>query len=179
MSVRLVILGLLHRKPLYGYEIKHIIEDHMGDWTSIAFGSIYFALEKLAKEKFVERVGIEQEGKRPSRSVYQITDAGRGEFLHLLRVGWKQVEQQYFPLDICLFFMDSLPLEEVKEYLRIRKGSLQETVGYIQSHCDEQLQVPQVPHLARAIFDHSLVHTKAELAWVTDLLQKLESGEYP
>ena len=49
MSVRLVLLGLLHERPLYGYEIKQIIEEHMGDWTSIAFGSIYFALDKLAE----------------------------------------------------------------------------------------------------------------------------------
>jgi Fe2+ or Zn2+ uptake regulation protein len=56
MSVKLVILGLLRERPLYGYEIKQIIEEHMGDWTSIAFGSIYFALDKLAKEGFVEKV---------------------------------------------------------------------------------------------------------------------------
>jgi len=49
MSTRLVILGLLRERPLYGYEIKHVIEDHMGDWTSIAFGSIYFALGKLTE----------------------------------------------------------------------------------------------------------------------------------
>ena len=69
MSVRLVILGLLRENPLYGYEIKQIIEEHMSDWTSIAFGSIYFALDKLAAENFVEKVSVEKEGRRPSRSV--------------------------------------------------------------------------------------------------------------
>ena len=59
MSVRLVLLGLLLDGPKYGYELKHIIEDHMGDWTSIAFGSIYFALDKLSKEEFIEKVGVE------------------------------------------------------------------------------------------------------------------------
>ena len=76
MSTRLVILGLLRERPLYGYEIKHIIEDHMGDWTNIAFGSIYFALKKLAEEGFVERAAVEREGNRPSRTVYQLTPAG-------------------------------------------------------------------------------------------------------
>jgi DNA-binding PadR family transcriptional regulator len=113
MTVRLVILGLLRERPLYGYEIKQIIEEHMSNWTSIAFGSIYFALDKLAEEKFVEKVEIEQQGKRPSRSVYQIMDAGREEFLRLLRESWQQFEREYYPLDICLFFLDSLPLKEV------------------------------------------------------------------
>ena len=88
MSTRLVMLGLLRERPLYGYEIKHIIEEHMGDWTNIAFGSIYFALGKLAEEGFIEQVAVEQEGRRPSRSVYQITEEGRDEFLRLLREVW-------------------------------------------------------------------------------------------
>ena len=40
MSTRLVILGFLRRAPLYGYQIKRMIEQIMGDWTNIAFGSI-------------------------------------------------------------------------------------------------------------------------------------------
>jgi len=179
MTVRLVILGLLREKPLYGYEIKQIIEEHMSDWTSIAFGSIYFALDKLADEKFVEKVNVEQDNKRPARSVYQITDQGRVEFLRLLRAGWQQDERQYFALDIYLFFLESLPLDEVKTYLRMRQAGLQTVLEHLQSHRAEELANPEVPRLAMAIFDHTYVHTQAELNWVSDLLQKLESGEFP
>jgi DNA-binding PadR family transcriptional regulator len=178
MTVRLVILGLLRQRSLYGYEIKQIIEDHMSDWTSIAFGSIYFALDKLAEEGCIEKICIEQKGKRPSRSVYQITDSGRGEFLRLLREGWQQIEQEYFSLDICLFFLESLPLEEVKKYLNIRQKALKDALQHIQSHRVEQLSNLQVPRLAGAIFDHTLFHTQAELNWLTDLQKKFESGEY-
>jgi DNA-binding PadR family transcriptional regulator len=179
MTVRLVILGLLRERPLYGYEIKQIIEEHMSDWTSIAFGSIYFALDKLAAEGFVEQVEVEQKGKRPSRSVYQVTESGREEFLRLLRESWQQVERQYFSVDICLFFLETLPLDEIKNYLRMRQATLQTMLEHIQSHRDEQMALPEIPQLAAAIFDHTLVHTQAELSWVTDLLQKLESGVYP
>lgn len=179
MTVRLVILGLLRERPLYGYEIKQIIEEHMNDWTSIAFGSIYFALDKLADEKFVEKVQVEHAGKRPSRSVYQITDAGRDEFLRLLRAEWRQVERQYFSIDVCLFFLETLPVAEVKNYLKTRQAALRNALEHIQGHRDEQLAIPEVPRLAAAIFDHSFVHTQAELHWVTGVLQKLESGEYP
>jgi DNA-binding PadR family transcriptional regulator len=178
LTVRLVILGLLRERPLYGYEIKQIIEEHMSDWTSIAFGSIYFALDKLADEKLVEKVEVEQQGKRPSRSVYQITNAGRDEFLKLLRGSWQEVERQYFTLDVCLFFLESLPREEVINFLRRRQAVLQAALGQIEDHRDEQLALPEVPHLAMAIFDHTLVHTRAELEWLTDLLGKLEKGEY-
>ena len=177
MTVRMVILGLLRERPLYGYEIKQIIEEHMSDWTSIAFGSIYFALDKLAEEKFVEKVEVEQEGKRPSRTVYQITSAGREEFLRLLRENWQQFERQYFSLDICLFFLDSLPVGEVRKYLHIRKSALQTALEQIQSHRAGQLALPGIPPLAASIFDHTIVHTQAELDWVTGLLHELESDK--
>ena len=179
MTVRLVILGLLRERPLYGYEIKQLIEEHMSDWTSIAFGSIYFALDKLAEEKFVEKVQVEQKGNRPSRSVYQVTASGRDEFLRLLREEWRQVERQYFSIDVCLFFLDKLPVGEVKNYLKIRQAALQKALEYLQSHREEQLTLPEVPRLATAIFDHSLVHTQAELSWVSNLLEKVEKGDYP
>ncbi len=179
MSVRLVILGLLRENPLYGYEIKQIIEEHMSDWTSIAFGSIYFALDKLAQENYVEKVGVEQPGKWPSRSVYQITPAGRQEFLRLLRESWGNVEKQYFSLDICLFFKDALPTEEIVSYLRDRQAILRGALEHIASHRDEEMAQPEIPPVARAIFEHSIAHTRAELEWVTDLLAKVESGIIP
>ena len=175
MTVRLVLLGLLRERPLYGYEIKQLIEEQMSDWTSIAFGSIYFALDKLEEEKFVEKVEVEQEGKRPSRSVYRITPAGRKEFHRLLRENWQQFDRSYFPIDICLFFLDSLPMDEVISYLQNRKETLQTALEYVQHHRSEELALPDVPPLAANIFDHTIVHVQAELEWVSGLIRKLKS----
>lgn len=179
MSTRLVILGLLRERPLYGYEIKQIIEEHMDDWTSIAFGSIYFALSKLDGEGFIEKVATEKTGGRPSRSIYQITEVGRAEFLCLLRQVWGQVERHYFAFDVGLFFGDALPLEETKGYLQGRVAQLEDIVQYITAHRVEQLADEDVPRLAAAIFDHSLTQFQAELDWTRDLLDKVERGEYP
>jgi len=179
MSTRLVILGFLRRRPLYGYEIKHMIEQVMGDWTNIAFGSIYFALRKLAEEGFIEKVGTEQEGGRPSRTVYQITDAGREEFLRLLREVWHEVEPQYFAFDIGLSFMEALPIEEVKGHLRKRVKHLEHIIQYLEAHQAEQLADERVPgRLAAVVFDHHRAHLKAELDWTRNLLEEVERGVY-
>ena len=179
MSTRLVILGLLRDRPLYGYELKHIIEEHMGDWTNIAFGSIYFALGKLAKEGYIEQVAVEQEGRRPSRSVYQITEAGQTEFLRLLREVWGEVERHYYTIDVGLAFMEALPIEDIKSYLQGRIAQLKGIVQHISEHQVEQLAQPEVPGLAAAVFDHGLAHFQAELDWTRDLLVKVEEGIYP
>ena len=179
MSTRLVLLGLLRERPLYGYEIKSIIEDHMGDWTNIAFGSIYFALGKLADEGFIEKVATEQAGNRPSRSIYQITAAGMDEFLRLLRQVWVEFDRQFFPFDIGLFFMNALPRDEILDHLRNRVTQLEEIAQYLNKHQNEQMSNDEVPALANAIFGHTRVHIQAELAWTKDVLAKVEAGEYP
>lgn len=180
MSTRLVILGFLRGRPLYGYEIKQMIEHVMGDWTNIAFGSIYFALKKLAKEGFIEKVGTEQEGSRPSRTVYQITDAGREEFLRLLREVWDSVERQNFDFDIGLTFMSALPVDEVKGYLRKRVTHLEHILQYLDTHQAEELaDTDHVPrHLASTVFDHHRRHLQTELDWTRELLQNVEQGVY-
>ena len=178
MTTRLVILGLLRDRPLYGYELKQIIEEHMGDWTSIAFGSIYFALEKLSQEGYIEKVATEQEGKRPSRSVYQITGEGREEFLRLLRGVWDQVERQYYDIDVALSFQNALPQAEMIQRLQRRIGQLEGVLRHLDSHQEETMQEEKVPFIANAIFEHSRVHYRAELDWTRSLLARVESGEY-
>ena len=173
MSTRLVVLGLLQKRPLHGYEIKHIIQDHMGDWTSIAFGSIYFALKKLTEEGMVEIAATEQEGNRPSRTVYAVTDTGRDEFLRLLRELLGKIERQYFATDVGLFFMDALPPGEMLGYLVGRAIQLEETLSYLAEHRQESMADPHVPRRARFIFDHSKVHLEAELAWTRTLEKQL------
>ncbi|MBN1260310.1 MAG: PadR family transcriptional regulator [Anaerolineae bacterium] len=179
MSVRLVILGLLRERPLHGYELKQIIEEHMGDWTAIAFGSIYYALDKLAEEGCVERIATEQEGHRPSRHIYQITERGEEEFLHLLRELWRTPERQYYDFDVALFFITALPHEEVLATLRGRVAGLEAALAHLEAHQNEQTEAPEVPPIAHAIFNHSRVHLRAELMWTQDLLHHVAEGRYP
>ena len=178
MSTRLVILGLLRDQPLHGYEIKHIIEEQMGDWTSIAFGSIYFALGKLSEEGMIEMVATEKAGKRPSRSIYQITEAGRAEFLRLLREVWSEAERQYFGVDVALAFMNALPAQEIKGYLHQRVAQLEGALHYLDAHQQEQMGQPDIPDSAVAIFEHSRAHMAAELAWTKELVEKMDQGEF-
>jgi DNA-binding PadR family transcriptional regulator len=171
MSTRLVILGILKNKPLHGYEIKHIIEKHMGDWTNIAFGSIYFALNMLNKEGYVEQDTVEKVGNRPSRSIYKITEKGRKEFLNLLRKTWETIERIYFPLDIALAFSNNLPEKEVKEYIGKRIIYLEETTKHIKEHKKEQLGKKYVPKSAEYVFTHAEFHLEAEYKWLNSLLE--------
>jgi len=179
MSVRLVILGILQQRALHGYEIKHIITQHMDDWTSIAFGSIYFALKKLSEEKLIERIAVEKSGNRPSRSVYQITDTGKEEFMTLLRHSWAEPERHCFSFDIALFFVSALPVDQVRKHLAERTEHLERSLEYLGRHKKEHRQIKKVPKIAFTIMDHSIVHLKAEVKWLKDIARQIDAGELP
>jgi DNA-binding PadR family transcriptional regulator len=170
---RLILLGLLQRRNLHGYEIKRVIEEHMGDWASIAFGSIYFALAKLAKEGLVRRVSVGKEGNRPSRTVYGITNEGRKEFRRMLEDLWRSPQRQFFAFDVALFFSSSLPSKNIMRYLEQRIEHTQEAFRQLGRHKAERLADPEVPRIARGIFNHALVHLEAEMHWLRALRDDL------
>jgi len=177
MQTRLVILGLLRTRLLHGYEIKRAIEEHMGDWTSIAFGSIYFALRKLAEEGAIEVVKTERAGGRPSRTIYGITAQGETEFARLLREAWLTIERPAYAVDLALFFLDAMPREEVLDSLARRAASLSETQNWVGRHRDQTLASHDVPRQADAIFDHAMKHLAAESQWTDELVATLRKGE--
>lgn len=175
-NVRLVLLGILSRHPMHGYEIKHIIEDHMGDWTDIKFGSIYFALSKLAEDGSIEIAEETREGNRPSRTVYRITEKGGQEYLRLLRELWSGTDDIQYPIDIGVFFMKSIPKTEIEEYLAKRIERMQQQLDYLQKHRSEHEQNPHIPPQAMAVIGHAKLHMEAELKWLQEMKRTL--GNY-
>jgi len=178
MSVtRLVLLGVLSWQPMHGYEIKHIIEEHMGDWTDIKFGSIYFALARLAEEGAIAIAEELRSGNRPSRTVYTITDKGRAEYQSLLRALWSQPQETYHPLDIGLFFVDSLPPEEVVGYIQQQIELIQAKLAYLKGHKADHEQDVHVPRQALLIMDHAITQLEAELRWLDQVQTYIQHGQ--
>ena len=169
MSVKMVLLGFLRQGPLHGYELKRIIERNMGDWTEIAFGSIYFALDRLAREGFVTPSEEAGENRRPSKIVYTITDSGREKYLRLLRESWQTMERKTSSVDIAVAFIRDLPRPEVCRYLDTRILSLGKALVYLKEHERETMENPYVPPESRYIFSHARYQLEAELAWTKEL----------
>lgn len=73
------ILYYLNMKPTHGYEIQRFLQVSGADqWAKIQSGSIYYALTKLEKEKYIKVLREERTGSRV-RKIFEITDNGREE----------------------------------------------------------------------------------------------------
>ncbi|MCD9025363.1 PadR family transcriptional regulator [Cohnella silvisoli] len=79
MNSQDVILGMLMKRSLTGYEIKQLLENLFSHFYSSSYGTIYPMLSRMEKEKLITKENIVQEGK-PNKNVYTITDIGKGQF---------------------------------------------------------------------------------------------------
>jgi DNA-binding PadR family transcriptional regulator len=82
MLIKYAILGLLHQKDMYGFQIKNHIEKNFVTMWTVNHSLIYISLKQLVDEACIvpsDAVGFETQGV-PYRKLYSLTDKGKKEF---------------------------------------------------------------------------------------------------
>jgi DNA-binding PadR family transcriptional regulator len=78
MTASFALLGLLHGRPSYGYDLKKAYDDLFGREKPLAFGQVYATLSRLLRDNHITTEGLDQNG-GPERKRYAITVKGREE----------------------------------------------------------------------------------------------------
>src|SRR5436190_22884756 len=66
--------------PMHPYEMANVLRRTGKERDmKIKWGSLYTVVQNLQKHGLIEATGSNREGRRPERTVYAITDAGRAE----------------------------------------------------------------------------------------------------
>jgi DNA-binding PadR family transcriptional regulator len=165
MNRQLLLLGVLLNGKMHGYKLHEYVEHTMGLYTDLKKPTVYYILEKLEKDGYVQQK-TEREGKRPERRVYQITDEGRTYFLGLLRKHLSGYERTYFGDDIGIAFMDQLSKDEVQQLLTEKKDkalALLQQFGEVADHGGNW----------RYLIEHNIAHLEADIAWLDNILDEL------
>ena len=107
MSVRHLVLGLLDRAPMHGYEIQRVMKEARVDlWAGVLPGSLYHALRKMEGEGLVRIKAMEQSGIR-QRAIYEITDSGRAALGALRLSCWDESIRPFpVPFYLGMTFLD-------------------------------------------------------------------------
>ncbi|MCH7752023.1 MAG: helix-turn-helix transcriptional regulator [Planctomycetes bacterium] len=84
----LVVLELLSRRPMYGYELVQAIREASGEALAFGEGCIYPLLHKLAERGDLSSRRIDVGGR--SRVVYRVTSKGHRQKAHS-QAQWSQV----------------------------------------------------------------------------------------
>jgi len=87
-AAEIVVLSLLEREDLHGYELVRRIDDRSGGALTFNFASLYATLYRLEERGLIRGRWVERAGQR-RRRYYHITAAGH-EVLAAQRQEWAQ-----------------------------------------------------------------------------------------
>ncbi len=168
MERELLLLGLLKREKMHGYQLHDFIDSYMQTCVDIKKSTAYYLLDKMAQQGLVKR-REEREGKRPIRHVYSITAAGESYFQGLLRQNLATYKPARYPSNTGLIFLDHLPTNETLSLLRRRHKHLTENLS-------QTAQAPVHSGSMQFVVEHQLALLQAELAWLESVIERLSQN---
>jgi DNA-binding PadR family transcriptional regulator len=157
---------------MHGHQIRRMAQTDRAElWTDIKAGSLYGVLHRMAAEGIVEEVRSEQEGNRPERTVYAITEAGLEEFAVHRDTALRDTRVRPDPVDLALQNTQDMTEEALRSVLEDRRQAL---VAQLDSwkHLQEAA-APYIAGLETIIIRHTEVRLRAELEWHDELLKQL------
>jgi len=172
MSKEVLLLGLLKKKPMYGYEIKHLVDEELTHVAPISSGSLYHNLKLLEKKGLLTKKTVKDTA-HPEKQIYHITDEGIRTFDELLKQNITNFERPHLALDISLYFLDYSDKGEFLRQLRELLVNLKKYHSEAEYFRDELIKRGASLHIA-AIPGHYLAHSEAEINFLGELISKME-----
>ena len=172
---RLMILGLLaERGPMHGHQIRRTAElTNAAAWGGITGGALYAELRKLDGEGLVEPVREEQVGRRPARTVYQITQDGRLELVVQRDAALEVVFGSADPVSVVLLFAAGMDAAELAERLAARRRRVAGQLETMTAERERLTVQGVLPPLAVAAFRRGELRLEAELRWHEEFEREL------
>jgi DNA-binding PadR family transcriptional regulator len=175
----LVILELLTERAMHPYEMQQLIRDrHTDQVVKVRAGSLYHTVERLCRADLIEAVETGREGRRPERTVYRITDAGRDQFHTNLRELVRIPETEYPLFGVAVEMLGKLAPAEAKDLLQRRAVALEARLA----GGDQTLSAlgkRGLPRIYTLDTEYLMAMCRAELAWVRQLVDEIGTGDLP
>ena len=173
-----MILGLLaERGPMHGHQIRRTAElTNTEVWGGITGGALYAELRKLDGEGLFQTVREEQVGRRPARTVYQITEEGRLELILQRDAALDVVFGSADPLSVVLLFAAGTDPADLGERLAARRRRV---VAQLEATAEERERLTRQGVLAPldvAAFRRGELRLEAELRWHDEFEGRLAAG---
>ncbi|MEU8296884.1 PadR family transcriptional regulator [Micromonospora sp. NPDC048909] len=174
----LAVLSALAQRPMHPYEIATTLRAWGKDQDmEIKWGSFYTVVRNLDRHGLITAVESVRAGRRPERTVYQISDAGRAELVDWARELVSTPEPEHPRFRAGLSVLAVLHPDEAAELLRQRLEALEEGIRAGRDALTEHLR--QIPRLFLVESEYDLAIREAEATWIRALLAELRAGTYP
>jgi len=168
MEKQLLLLGVLRDHEVHGYQLNEMLGSSAGLPIRLSKANAYKLLKKMEVEGWVS-YREEQEGNRPPRRVYTITDEGEAAFQRMLRNSLASYLVPEFPGAVGLNFLELLPAEEAMELLRERRDNVVLKLNELDTIDRETREKhPGIAYLWRFF--------QCEIGWLDEIITRLNDA---
>ncbi|WP_328378090.1 PadR family transcriptional regulator [Streptomyces sp. NBC_01020] len=179
-AIRLLVLGAVRQHGrAHGYQVRNDLE-YWGahEWSNAKPGSIYHALKQLAKQgMLLAHETAPSTAGGPPRTEYEMTAAGREEYLRLLREALVTYDQKMDVMSAALGCIVDLERAEAVALLKERVRAMEAWRASVTEHYIPEGGPQQLGHIGEIM--NLWVHTADGGAeWTRGLIARIEGGAY-
>ena len=173
----LSILELLDERPMHPYELAATMKArHHDEFIRLNFGTLYHTVDGLERDGWIVPLEREKEGRRPERTIYQLTDAGREQLVRAITDLLAQPRREYPHFSAGLMFMHHLDVSVAAAHLGARSVAL-DAVAQKLGRIMGELRGAGVTRLALIELEHKIAMIEAESRWVREIEQEIKEGK--
>jgi DNA-binding PadR family transcriptional regulator len=178
----MAILSLLWRQPMHPYEMRHRIRVQEIDRVmKVTHGTLYSTVDRLTAAGMIEPFETSRDGRRPERTVYEITESGRDQLFDAIRDGLMRAKPDYPSLALSLTFASLLGPEEVAALLEQRAVEAEANLSGMNAALEAAYK--SVTHRKVGLTRINLIEVeylislqRAELDWLRGVIQDINDG---
>ena len=175
----LAVLALLFERPMHPYEMGVILKQrHKEESNKLRYGWLYTVIELLLRRAFIAARETARDGRRPERTVYEITDAGRDELRAWMADLIAEPVKEYPQFEAALCLLPVLPPDEALVLLRERAERIAQNAAALTRHV-EAIGEQDFPPLFLVETQYRLALMRAEQQFVGELIRRIEGGWGP
>jgi DNA-binding PadR family transcriptional regulator len=175
----LAVLALLFERPMHPYEMGVLLKQrHKEESIKLRYGSLYTVIELLLARGYIAAKETARDGKRPERTIYEVTPAGRDELHDWMADLIAQPVKEYPQFEAALCLLPVLPPDEALALLRQRLKRVEQTAAGLTGQI-AGISAQNFPGLFLVETEYRLALLKAEQAFVAELISRIENGWGP
>jgi DNA-binding PadR family transcriptional regulator len=171
----IAVLAFLREAPMHPYQMQSLLRlRHKDEILALKRGSLYHAIGRLVNADLIAAKSTSRNGRRPERTTYSITTAGRKEFTRVLRNIIAVPRRESSEFMAAMSFLVHLTPAEALPRLEERAHHLEGEIALRQAGM--AAASARVLRINLVESEYLVAMLKAELAWVINLISEISSG---
>jgi DNA-binding PadR family transcriptional regulator len=173
----LAVLVCLYERPMHPYDVAQTLRSRAKEESvRLNYGSLYAVVESLERRGLIQARETVREGRRPERTVYEITDLGSREAVEWLSDIVAVPSKEYPQFLAALTFLPALSPEEALGVLHQRANALEVRLAQMRATMRAASDAG-LPRLFELEGEYELAVLNTELDFVQHLIKDIETNQ--